>query len=192
MCGIFSTKNEEPEEAEIADVAADKRKRREKNWTGIIIHHTDVGGRKEISADLWQRLYENIGAYLMRRDNVYVSAHYIISRTGEIKMLVDPDTHEAYHAGKSSYWHPRRRSVVSDWNRHAIGIELVGDGNLHDYPRKQLEAVARLSASLYKKYPTIHPLAIVGHESISPGRKIDPGRLFDWRQFFRLFWSYVG
>ena len=185
MCSIFSPK----EETMTDEFAHDKRLKRGE-FIGIIIHHTDIGGRKEISDSKWAQLYKNIAAFLMKKDNIYVSAHYIIGRKGETKMLVNPETHEAFHAGKSSYWHPGLRRVVSDWNRYAIGIELVGDGNLHKYSVAQIESCAVLCGNLMTKYD-IHPMAIVGHENIAPTRKVDPGKLFDWRMFFSLLYQYV-
>lgn len=169
---------------EIID-AHDKRLKREKDFVGIIIHHTSIGDRKEISESLWLKLSENITNYLAKKDDNYVSAHFTISRKGKISMLVNPDTHEAFHAGRSLYWHPIKRQVVDDWNRHAIGIEIVGDGNLIKYSEEQYKALIELVKYLTDRYKTIHPLAIVGHENIAPMRKIDPGLYFDWHRFFK-------
>lgn len=165
----------------------DSRPRREKTWCGIIIHHTDIGNRKEITDDLWSRLFQGVKNWLTTKDQNYVSAHYLIGRFGEVAELVNPETHEAYHAGKSSYWHPYHRRVVPDWNRYAIGIELLGDGNLHKYSEKQYEALIKLCRELMVKFQEIHPLAIVGHENIAypSGRKQDPGKYFDWSKLFK-------
>lgn len=171
--------------------SSDKRLKRDK-FIGIIIHHTGVNGRKDISDSLWKSLFTNIANYLIKKDANYVSAHYIIGRSGETEQLVNPETHEAFHAGKSQYWHPYLRRVASDWNRYAIGIELLGDGNLMDYTEAQYRALADLCRKLKAKFPQIHPMAITGHENIAwpPGRKDDPGAKFDWEKFFKYY--YVG
>lgn len=167
---------------------ADKRIRREKHWVGIIIHHTGVGGRKKIDEKLWRKLYVNLSNYLAKKDKNYVSCHYTIGRNGEITQIVDDRKFEAWHAGKSVYWNPISRRVCNDWNRHGVGIELIGDGNLHKYSAEQYESLINLCAELIERHPTIHPLAIVGHEHIAPNRKSDPGKYFNWTYFYqRLF-----
>ena len=168
----------------------DKRKR-EGDWHGIVIHHTGIGERKTISASKWKQLYENITAYLGAKDKNYVSAHYTIGREGETAQVIDAEKYQSFHAGKSEHWCGHHRRIVSDWNRHAIGIELIGDGNIHEYSEEQYKELARLCANLMDRYKSIHPLNILGHEAISPGRKDDPGLLFDWHKFYKLLWSYV-
>ena len=170
--------------------AHDKRKRTN-DWLGIIIHHTGVNGRKEISKKLWARLYKNITKYLAKKDNNYVSAHFTISRQGEVTQLVDPDFFVAYHAGKSSYFHPDFGRKVSGWNRYAIGIELIGDGNLHSYSLAQYQALSILVKELMLKHKTIKKEYILGHEDISPGRKVDPGWHFNWQMFREITFGQV-
>lgn len=164
----------------------DKRRRRENVWCGIIIHHTGVGGRENISRPDWWRLYTRITTYLAKKDSKYVSVHFIVSREGSVTQIIDPDKYEAFHAGKSQYYHPIKRKWVNDWNRYAIGIELVGDGNLHKYHDKQYNTCARLCRDLMDRFPDIDPRCITGHENIAPGRKQDPGKYFDWDRLFKL------
>jgi len=162
--------------------ASDYRTKRTSGWIGIIIHHTAVpDGLTDDS--MWARAYRNIAGYLLKKDENYVSAHFIIGKAGEIAQLVDPDKYEAFHAGKSSYWHPGYRKVMPDWNRYAIGIELVGDGNKYYYGEKQYDALIALCKELKEKYG-IHPHGILGHESISFPRKQDPGARFQWDRLF--------
>lgn len=168
--------------------AHDKTSRREKEWVGIIIHHTTIGGRKDPDPSMWKKLYKNLSDYLARKDKAYVSAHYSIGREGEVAQIVDPDKYESWHAGKSSYWHPIKRRVTSNWNRHSIGIELIGNGNTIEYSGEQYKALIKLCKELKDRFPSIHPLAIIGHENIAPKRKDDPGRLFDWERFFKGFY----
>lgn len=167
----------------------DSRARREKAWIGIVLHHTGLPDQEPRDPGAWTRFFENMKAWLSKKDDAYLSAHYLIGRDGAVSELVNPDTHESFHAGVSEYWHPGRRSVVSDWNRYAIGIELLGDGNRTDYSPEQYHALAKLSRELLARYPTIHPQAIVGHEQIAPGRKSDPGARFDWKRFFGLLFA---
>ena len=167
----------------------DKRIKREKDFVGIIIHHTSIGDNKEMSESIWDKLSTNITNYLAKKDDNYVSAHFTIGRGGKVTRLIDPDLYEAFHAGKSSYWHPIKRQMVDDWNRYAIGIELVGDGNKITYSEKQYASLIELVKYLTDRYKSIHPLAIIGHENISPGRKPDPGKLFDWYKFFKGIYS---
>lgn len=171
--------------------AHDKRKRREAP-TGVMIHHTGVGGRKKIDDTLWQKLYKNLTNYLAAKDKNYVSCHYTIGREGEITQVVDPEKYEAWHAGRSEHWDGYHRRIRTNLNRTHIGIELIGDGNLHEYSEAQYRATARLTAYLMDRFPAIHPSNIIGHEAAAPDRKSDPGRLFDWHHFHSLLWCYVG
>lgn len=158
--------------------ANDFRLRREKDWTGIIIHHTGQSRPENKHA------LQNIVHWLTKKDKYYVSAHYVISYEGHTARLLDPEKYEAFHAGRSRYWHPYRRRMCNDWNRYSIGIELVGNGEVYDYSKAQYKSLIRLIKDLMKKYPTIHPLAITGHENIAPDRKVDPGQYFDWQKLF--------
>ena len=166
--------------------AADTRLRRSTTWDGIIIHHTGIPTDSPKDQSAWARFSETIAAWLTKKDENYVSAHYVINRDGSVIQLVDPMFRESFHAGVSSHWNPRTRSVVDDWNKHAIGIELVGDGNRLEYSPEQYRALADLCRDLMARFPSIHPQAILGHEQIAPGRKTDPGKLFDWGLFRRL------
>jgi|GEM_PF-1581147 len=125
-----------------------------------------------------------------------VSAHYVIGRDGTIVRMV-PEEKKAYHAGKSE-WNGQK-----DVNRFSIGIELVNWGKLekrgdafftwpNDFnnPYRGLEPVFRedawwepyadaqlasfqlLLSDIQKRYSKVE---IVGHQDVSPGRKVDPG-----------------
>ena len=167
------------------------KKRKSDDWVGIIIHHTGVGGRTHIDEPLWSRLNRNIANYLGKKDSVYVSAHFQIGRSGEVTQIVNPDYYIAYHAGRSNFWHPVKRKMVTSWNKYSIGIELLGDGAHHEYTEEQYKALGALTGFLYQRYPTINPQCIVGHEMISPGRKTDPGESFDWRRYYFEITSQV-
>ena len=157
-------------------------------WKGIMLHHTGIGRRKFISDGLWRRLNKGIVNWLSTKDKFYVSAHFQIGRFGELTELVDPDLYIAFHAGKSRWWDSIDRKFISSLNNSFIGIELVGDGNIHKYTDKQYYKAALLCNRLKNKFPTIQSNMIIGHDMASPGRKVDPGHLFDWEIFYRTYW----
>lgn len=113
------------------------------------------------------------------RDNFKVSAQYIIPRYEEYIVQMVQDEHTAYHAG-SSEWVINGQSYEY-LNNRSIGIELQGDGNLIEYTPWQYEALIWLVREKMEKFDIPAEL-VQGHEHISPGRKVDPGRLFDWKK----------
>ena len=123
-----------------------------------------------------QRLFANqldwdTHPYFQGIRGLEVSAHFFISRSGELWQFVGCDD-RAWHAGQSVY---RGRSQCND---DSIGIELEGlEGN--SFETLQYETLASLCAALLEAYPVAH---IAGHEHIAPRRKLDPGPGFDWMQ----------
>jgi N-acetyl-anhydromuramyl-L-alanine amidase AmpD len=101
----------------------------------------------------------------------FASAHYMIGRDGKVYKLL-ADNLVAYHAGESE-WNGRKG--LNEWS---IGIELIGHIT-SDYTEEQYQALQLLCAQLMSKHG-IKVENIIGHEHVSPGRKIDPGPLFDW------------
>jgi len=129
-----------------------------------------------------------------------VSAHIVIARDGTVTQLV-PFNIKAWHAGKSAWaglygindysigiemdnagklvkkagkWHSNltKRSypdseVLEAEHKHGGGI--VG---WHDYTAEQIDVAIELGALLVEEYKLKD---VLGHEDISPGRKIDPG-----------------
>ncbi|MDT3736612.1 MAG: 1,6-anhydro-N-acetylmuramyl-L-alanine amidase AmpD [Denitratisoma sp.] len=104
-----------------------------------------------------------------------VSAHFLIRRDGGLVQFVPCDL-RAWHAGASSW------RGVERCNDFSIGIELEGSDELPFDPR-QYAVLVRLIHSLQQRYPIED---IVGHAEIAPGRKTDPGPLFDWAHLDRL------
>jgi N-acetylmuramoyl-L-alanine amidase len=105
-----------------------------------------------------------------------VSAHFVIDEAGLIYRLVD-ESRRAWHAGVSSW------RGVRDINSRSIGIELVNPGHDHGYrsfPKAQMAALTDLAGDVVRRF-NIPPLHVVGHSDIAPGRKQDPGELFDWQ-----------
>lgn len=100
---------------------------------------------------------------------IEVSAHFFITRAGEVWQFVSGDE-RAWHAGRS-HWRGR-----DNCNDDSLGIELEGLEGLHFEPA-QYQALQQLCHALAQRYPLAH---VAGHEHIAPGRKQDPGPGFDW------------
>ena len=107
-----------------------------------------------------------------------VSSHILINRAGEITQYV-PFSKRAWHAGKSSF-NGRQRC-----NDFSIGIELEGCDE-QPYTDDQYKQLAILTRLFMSQWPGINKETITGHCHISPGRKTDPGPLFDWKKYFAL------
>jgi len=101
-----------------------------------------------------------------------VSAHVMIRREGLVTQYV-PFGARAWHAGVSEY---RGRSGCNDFS---IGIELEGVDDI-PYTDAQYEALIRVIRALLGGYATLSAEHIAGHSDIAPGRKTDPGAVFDW------------
>jgi AmpD protein len=114
---------------------------------------------------------------------VKVSAHYMIDRQGEIYSLVNEED-TAWHAGASSL---RGKSVKNSCNAFSIGIELVGT-NSDKFTEEQYKALSNLAGEIIDRHDILSE-NIVGHCHIAPGRKIDPGAMFDWDRFYKELYS---
>lgn len=112
----------------------------------IIIHHTD--GSFPGCAE-W-----------MCNPASKVSAHFIITRDGDLHRLVE-DVKAAWHAGSRK------------WNKRSIGIELETPKGHTDYTGQQMLALRLLVDSLRSAYH-ISPEMVLGHKEIAPKRKTDP------------------
>jgi N-acetylmuramoyl-L-alanine amidase len=106
-----------------------------------------------------------------------VSAHYMIEEDGVVWRLV-AEEYRAWHAGRS-FW-----AGETDINSRSIGIELVNPGHgpdYHAFPDAQMTALERLCQGIRDRFPIPSHL-VLGHTDVAPGRKLDPGELFDWRR----------
>lgn len=133
----------------------------------LLIHYTDMTR----AADAVERL---------RDPAAQVSAHYVVGEDGTVWRLV-PESERAWHAGVA-WW-----AGESDVNSRSIGIELSNPGHSHGYrrfPEPQMAALESLCRGILARHP-IPPHRVLGHSDVSPGRKIDPGHLFDWRRLAR-------
>lgn len=107
-----------------------------------------------------------------------VSAHVLIRRDGEVVQYV-PFDRRAWHAGVSCF---DGREACNDFS---IGIELEGCDD-EPYEPAQYRRLAELARLLMAAYPGIKRERIVGHSDIAPGRKTDPGHIFDWNRLYTL------
>lgn len=103
-----------------------------------------------------------------------VSAHFLIERNGRTTQFVGCNQ-RAWHAGASVF---DGRSGCNDFS---IGVEIEGTDFVAFEPA-QYAALARLTQALRVALPL---RAVRGHSHVAPGRKTDPGPLFDWHLFAR-------
>ena len=111
--------------------------------------------------------------YFAQIAELRVSAHVVIRREGQLTQYVGFDQ-RAWHAGVSHY---QGRERCNDFS---VGIELEGDDDTQ-FTAEQYAVLTQLLRALADKYPSLaKPLCVVGHADIAPGRKTDPGPMFDW------------
>ena len=103
--------------------------------------------------------------------NLKVSSHFLITRKGALIQFV-PTHKRAWHAGISTY------KGKENCNDFSIGIELEGCDD-EEFEKAQYHSLSRLINFLSIDLK-INKQNIVGHADIAPGRKTDPGPLFDW------------
>lgn len=128
----------------------------------IVLHYT---GMQDAEAAL-QRLCDPAAK---------VSAHYLIDEEGRVYSLVD-ETARAWHAGVAS-WHGE-----TDINSCSIGIELANPGHEFGYrpfPESQMARLEDVCRVVMVRHD-ISAARVLGHSDVAPGRKMDPGELFDW------------
>jgi AmpD protein len=107
--------------------------------------------------------------YYQEISRLRVSAHFLIRRDGELIQFVSL-LKRAWHAGASE-WAGRERC-----NDFSIGIELEGCDEL-PFEKSQYITLNAVLVNLKKRFSI---QAVVAHSDIAPGRKTDPGPLFDW------------
>jgi len=103
-----------------------------------------------------------------------LSAHFMVARDGSVYQLV-PEDKQAWHAGESTW------DGLSGLNKFYFGIEFIAT-HTSGFTEDQYAVGQMLVAQLMSRYniPLNH---IVGHQDVAPGRKKDPGPLFDWHRF---------
>ncbi len=107
-----------------------------------------------------------------------VSAHCLVDRRGRVTQFVS-FADRAWHAGASTF------AGRANCNDFSVGIELEGTDE-QPYTAEQYSALVQLTRLLMARYPALSAERIVGHDTIAPGRKTDPGPAFDWKHYFAL------
>ncbi|MDO9500446.1 N-acetylmuramoyl-L-alanine amidase [Falsiroseomonas sp.] len=143
-----------------------------------------------------------------------LSAHFFVDRDGAIIQTV-PCNRLAHHAGPSQWrghdglnncsigieianlgWFDRKEAA--GWTRSDLGGRCLPEPEVliarhrnggpsmgwEAYPEAQLKALAALTEAIRAAYPSIQE--VVGHDDISPGRKLDPGPAFPLARFQHL------
>ena len=155
----------------------------------IVIHYT-AGGSLDSAVNTF------------KDPDVQASAHVVVDKDGSLTQMV-PFDHIAWHAGRSAFQDrtslnrfsigieivnagrlEKSGSVWSSWfGRNYPEEEVIQAVHRNEdrptywerFTPEQVEAVFNLCQALKKRYGIVH---ILGHEEISPGRKIDPGPAF--------------
>ncbi len=118
---------------------------------------------------------------LQTLDQLGLSVHYIISKSGRLTSVIEPEK-VAYHAGTSKWLNSQGQSL----NGCSIGIEIecpdMGQRST-SYGQAASSRLCHLVEYLMYKY-NIHPLDVLGHSDIAPTRKPDPGAGFPWKKLY--------
>ena len=125
-----------------------------------------------VEALFQNRLPPDHHPYFREIEALKVSAHLYLRRDGRVIQFV-PLHLRAWHAGVSSY---RHRTACNDYS---VGVELEGTDE-QPYEPVQYERLAQFVCALAASYQSFSPDALVGHSDVAPGRKTDPGPVFDW------------
>ena len=156
--------------------------RRGRAVDAVVIHCISLPpGRFETRhiEDLFRnRLDPEAHPYFRAIADLRVSAHFLIDREGGCTQFVDTDL-KAWHAGESEL------GGEPDVNRFSVGVELVGDEHT-PFTHAQYRTLERLLGEIRAAHPAVSPERVVGHQHVAPGRKTDPGPLFDWKQVDRM------
>lgn len=148
----------------------------------VVVHNISLPpgefGGCFIDALFTNTLDPSLHPYFNEISGLQVSAHLLIDRKGRVTQFV-PFDKRAWHAGQSSYQGRQR------FNDFSIGIELEGTDHL-PYEAAQYQRLAGVLLLLHKYYPAISKSNIVGHSTIAPLRKTDPGPAFDWGHLHSL------
>ena len=145
--------------------------------------YTSIGQDSRVQFLILHYTHEDFPTSLKLLTEGQVSSHYLVNnKPPTIYRLVD-ENRRAYHAGVS-YW-----KGATQLNASSIGIEIVNRGYddtpvgrvWYEYPQEQIDAVIALVRKIVKHHE-IKPERILGHSDIAPGRKVDPGPRFPWKQ----------
>lgn len=150
----------------------------EKDISLIVIHSISlpptIFGNTYVEEFFLNKLSHTNQEYLNSIRDMKVSSHLYIKRDGEVIQFV-PFNKRAWHAGKSSF------NGRENCNDFSIGIELEGCEDI-SFEDNQYIKLSEILHILFKEYPSLNIERTVAHSDISPGRKLDPGPLFDWKR----------
>jgi N-acetyl-anhydromuramoyl-L-alanine amidase len=144
----------------------------------IVLHHISLPAG-DFSTDTVIDFFQNridtaANPELAEIADIRVSAHFFVRRNGHVIQFVS--THDrAWHAGVSA-WCGR-----TGCNDFSVGIEIEGTSDVA-FEDAQYNALNALIAALLGAYPDA---ALTSHSEIAPGRKVDPGPMFDWARLQR-------
>lgn len=105
-----------------------------------------------------------------------VSAHYLIGKDGHVVQMVE-ENKRAWHAGAGT-WQGR-----GDVNSRSIGIEMSNTGFV-PFSAPLFDSLEILLRGIMTRW-NIPASKVIAHSDFAPGRKIDPGRRFDWQRLAR-------
>lgn len=151
----------------------------------VVIHNISLPpgefGGPYITEFFTNTLDNNQHPYFLTLVDLKVSCHCLIRRDGGLIQYV-PFTERAWHAGLSSF------EGRENCNDYSIGIELEGSDEV-PYTSEQYGVLVKLLGCLKETYKDITFDRIVGHSTIAPDRKTDPGPTFDWVRLAQLLIS---
>lgn len=148
----------------------------------LVIHNISLPpgefGGGFVEAFFQNQLDSSLHPYFAEIEQLCVSAHCFIDRAGVLTQFVN--LHDrAWHAGISEF------AGRDNCNDYSVGIELEGTDYI-PYSHQQYLTLASLCANLLRYFPAITPERIVGHCTVAPERKSDPGPSFEWDYFHQL------
>ncbi len=148
----------------------------------LVIHNISLPpgefGGPYIDALFTNTLDPSLHPYFETIAHLKVSSHCLIRREGTLVQYV-PFHKRAWHAGESSF------EGRPNCNDYAIGIELEGSDTL-PYTAQQYSVLCALILALKAAYSGLSLDRIVGHSTIAPHRKTDPGPAFEWPTLLAL------
>jgi N-acetyl-anhydromuramoyl-L-alanine amidase len=116
--------------------------------------------------------------YFEQIAHLRVSSHVLIRRDGAVVQYV-PFNRRAWHAGDSCF---QGRRACNDFS---VGIELEGTDD-QPYTDAQYHRLAAVIKAVQAAFPGITSEHVVGHSDVAPGRKSDPGPVFQWSRLWAL------
>ncbi len=146
----------------------------------VVIHGISLPpgrfGGPWIDALFTNTLCPSVHPYFEQLHGLRVSSHLLVRRRGELVQYV-PLHRRAWHAGVSRFGGRER------CNDFSIGIELEGEDH-RPYTEVQYRRLFGLLRAIMVAYPAVTPARVVGHCHVAPGRKSDPGPVFDWQRLY--------